>query len=473
MKHIIRKEVIALSVEKGIDVFSLQQQLSRVNEDSILPILEKVFDELSEEDELFSLEKLEIDLGNIRRDAFDHNGLENEIINKIREQVREQLKEIQYSTGMMKEPLVSSRARIWMQFLITGRLGWNITVMDTVFRRQVLESLAGNYSMVRQLREIIYSSPDVVKRVVYQHDEEFVIRLMGILTAEKQDDFKKLSGELIRLFRWMNRQGHRWADSIDDPGDPEIYIFIGALRIAAKGESGSDPEAIAARVLQPELLRFIKQKEIPGSILVDFPLLKPLIKNIIKGAAPAEPEEIKEKEMALRKEEAIEDEGIFVELAGLVLLHPFLQQLFKRQGLVNEEGFVSDKARLKALYLLYFLGTGEKDPPEEKLVVAKLLCDYPTGIPVKRKFSLTKKEVDECTGLLYAVIGQWSILGNTSVEGLRESFLRRNGKIFHRNDNIYIQVEPRAFDVLLDRLPWNLGIIKLPWKKELIRVEWR
>jgi hypothetical protein len=360
-----------------------------------------------------------------------------------------------------------------MQFLITGRLGWNITVMDTVFRRQVLESLAGNYAMVGQLREIIYSYPDVVRRVVYQHDEDFVIRLMGILTAEKQDDFKQLSGELIRLFRWMNRQGHRWAESIYDPGDPEIYIFIRALRIAAKGESGSNPEAIATRVLQPEFVRFVERKKIPELALGDYPLLGPVIDGIMENAGRANPEEMAETEKPSQKEDVIEEEGVFVELAGLVLLHPFLQQFFKRLGLINEEGFVSDKSRLKALYLLYFLGTGEKDAPEEKLVVAKLLCDYPMGIPVKRKFSLTKKEVDECTGLLYAVIGQWSILGNTSVEGLRESFLRRNGKIFHRNDNIYIQVEPRAFDVLLDRLPWNLGIIKLPWKKELIRVEWR
>jgi len=155
MKHFIRKEVIALSVAKGIDTFSLQQQVSHVNENSIIPLLEKLFDELSDEDELLSLEKLEVDLGNIRRDALDGSGLEKEIIHKIAEQVREQLKMVQYSQGVMKDTVVNSRAGIWMQFLITGRLGWNITVMDTVFRRQVLESFAESYAMGRRLREII------------------------------------------------------------------------------------------------------------------------------------------------------------------------------------------------------------------------------------------------------------------------------------------------------------------------------
>ena len=41
MKHYIRKEVIALSVKKGTDTFSLQQEMSRVNDNSIIPLLEK------------------------------------------------------------------------------------------------------------------------------------------------------------------------------------------------------------------------------------------------------------------------------------------------------------------------------------------------------------------------------------------------------------------------------------------------
>jgi hypothetical protein len=444
-----------------------------MHEHIIVPLLDRLFDELSGEHELLSFERLEIDLGSISREALGENAVEMDIMNRVADQVREQLKMVQLSPGAIKEPLVDSRARIWMRFLITGRTGWNVTVMDSVFRGQVLESFAGSYEMVRLLRELISDYPDVVKRIIYQHDEEFIIRLLEILTAVGQESFRQFRVELVRVFMWMKRRGHPWASGVDNPDDPRTYVFSWAIRIAARQDSGTSPDKIAARVLQPELLRFIEMQVVPPSVLLDFPLLKPLIEKIVEGAGREEQLDVLEPGPVSRKEEVTAEEGVFVELVGLVLLHPFLHQFFKRLGLVSEGGFVSDKARLKALYLLYFLGTGEMDAPEEMLVVPKLLCDFPAGVPVKRKFRLTNKEVAECTGMLQALIAQWSILGNTSVEGLRGSFLRRNGKVVQRNDNIYIQVEARSFDMLLDHLPWNLGIIRLPWKRELIRVEWR
>jgi hypothetical protein len=36
-----------------------------------------------------------------------------------------------------------------------------------------------------------------------------------------------------------------------------------------------------------------------------------------------------------------------------------------------------------------------------------------------------------------------------------------------------LKVQPRAFDMLLDRLPWGFSIIKLPWMQGVLHVEWR
>jgi hypothetical protein len=33
-------------------------------------------------------------------------------------------------------------------------------------------------------------------------------------------------------------------------------------------------------------------------------------------------------------------------------------------------------------------------------------------------------------------------------------------------------VERKAQDVLLEKLNWNISLVKFPWKKELITVEW-
>jgi hypothetical protein len=65
------------------------------------------------------------------------------------------------------------------------------------------------------------------------------------------------------------------------------------------------------------------------------------------------------------------------------------------------------------------------------------------------------------------------ILNNTSIEGLRDGFLKRKGKINIHADRIKILVEKGSIDMLLDYLPWNLSHIKLPWLKHIIQVEWR
>jgi hypothetical protein len=35
-----------------------------------------------------------------------------------------------------------------------------------------------------------------------------------------------------------------------------------------------------------------------------------------------------------------------------------------------------------------------------------------------------------------------------------------------------LQVERRGFDILLDQLPWNMGIIKTQWMDEPLSVDW-
>jgi hypothetical protein len=35
------------------------------------------------------------------------------------------------------------------------------------------------------------------------------------------------------------------------------------------------------------------------------------------------------------------------------------------------------------------------------------------------------------------------------------------------------EVPPRAFDMLLDRLPWGYVTIRFPWMPEVLHVDWR
>jgi hypothetical protein len=163
---------------------------------------------------------------------------------------------------------------------------------------------------------------------------------------------------------------------------------------------------------------------------------------------------------------------MYVANAGIVLLHPFLSRLFDNLGLTTGGIFVDKRLTHKALTVLHYLATGETSVLEYNLTLAKLLCELPLNSPVDGHWILTKEEQETCDGLLKVAIDYWSALGNTSPEGLREGFLQRKGKLINRPSGWLLQVERTTIDVLVDRLPWGLGIVKLPWMGDFLTVEW-
>ncbi len=163
-------------------------------------------------------------------------------------------------------------------------------------------------------------------------------------------------------------------------------------------------------------------------------------------------------------------EGVYVDCAGLVLLHPFLPRFFEALGIATDGQILRPE---RALCLLHYLATGQDIAPEYALILPKLLCNVPLEAPAESAVGLTAAETEEATALLKAVIGHWDALRDTSPDGLRGIFLARPGKLSERNGGDYLlQVETQSFDILLDSLPWGFGIIKLPWMKNMLWVEW-
>lgn len=164
--------------------------------------------------------------------------------------------------------------------------------------------------------------------------------------------------------------------------------------------------------------------------------------------------------------------GLFIHQAGLVLLHPFLRAYFEAVGLLAGDRFLDADCQQKAIYLLYYLATGQTQPPEYELVLPKLLCGWPLNDPVISP-ELPQAALDEAGQLLQTVINYWDVLKSTSPDGLREGFLQREGKLTRTGEKAWkLQVEQRAMDILLSRLPWGVSMVKLPWMDELLTVEW-
>jgi hypothetical protein len=158
--------------------------------------------------------------------------------------------------------------------------------------------------------------------------------------------------------------------------------------------------------------------------------------------------------------------------AGLVLFWPFLPRYFSVLELIEGGDFVDARSRMKAMQLLGYLESGEDQLPEYRMALIKLLCGHPSTGPLEHPVPLGMRDKKEAVSLLESVIAHWKVLKSTSVDGFRESFIRRDGLLRQSDRSWKLLVERKPYDMLLDKLPWSYSIVKLPWMDSEITVEW-
>jgi hypothetical protein len=164
---------------------------------------------------------------------------------------------------------------------------------------------------------------------------------------------------------------------------------------------------------------------------------------------------------------------VFTKQSGLIILSPFLGTLFQKCGLTEEGHFRNKESKARAVQLLDYAATGNNNSQEYELVIPKVLCGIPMSEPIDISFQLNDDDQQLVDDLLMAVTQQWHGMENTSINALRETFLQRDGMLEELEEHFYIKVEQRGYDILLDRIPWNINTIKLSWIEKLIQIEWR
>lgn len=164
--------------------------------------------------------------------------------------------------------------------------------------------------------------------------------------------------------------------------------------------------------------------------------------------------------------------GLPVSNAGLVLLAPYLPRFFAAVGVDPLTDGLAGAPPSQAPLLLHLLATGSADAAEGDLVIPKLLCGLPPDLPVHCHAGFPETTFAEAGRLLDAVIRHWGALKQTSAAGLQESFLRRRGLLRPGEAAWQLQVESRAWDVLLGRVPWTFRTVRLPWMPRPLLTEW-
>jgi hypothetical protein len=261
-------------------------------------------------------------------------------------------------------------------------------------------------------------------------------------------------------------------------GNTEAATLI-ALTLAALPTAVAPVLPCLKDFVSPVLPVFVRlwKEQAGAGFSVMAPQLKILLKNVF-GRSPAEVRILlggrtKEKPQVTQAPDATKaalEDGLYVDNAGLVILHPFLQRFLEGLG-IAQEGVLLQPDR--ALHLLHYLCTGHTPAPEYELTLPKILCNIPLKTPVEADITLTDREKEEAMALLEAAIRWWDALRNTGADALRGTFLCRPGKLSRREDGDWLlQVERQGFDVLLDQLPWGISVLRLAWMEGMLWVEW-
>lgn len=535
MQHIIKKQVIELVIDKRLDAFDIQHQVSDWYWNRFLSQLDNELTKLSATNEVLYIDRLEIDLGVLNITQLQETQLQKIVLPAIVQKIQESLNASQHTNSMANtRPGVVHSFIQWLQYMQKGHLPWNVLHVTDEWRQQVLEALATDHYSVSLLHKELQNNKTVALRIAHQHTTTWLAQLITALTAENQS---KLPEAIVGIERLLTQLREQQPDLTQTVVPSNKMIWQLALRIVSESKQKLNTPQLAAAIIEKsitlvqlpvleqiiqsptdhapiqEAITLVKQKffpETPASAkqsgdtkdttqqqsktadktvsVVDANTTTPGNETSTKETnAPQQQPEAKEQIINATAQpvdtrppstdhniKAIAAEGgLFVQHAGLILVHPFLRSMFSLCGLLAEKQFASAASQEKAIYLLHYIATGRVTAEEHELVIPKILCNYPIEEPVNTDTVLTTNELQEADDMIRAAIAQWSILKSTSPDGLRQGFLQRSGKLQTKNEQLYIEIEKNTIDVLLDHLPWNLSLIRLPWSAQIIRVEWR
>jgi hypothetical protein len=304
-------------------------------------------------------------------------------------------------------------------------------------------------------------------------------RILGELWAElgdaKIDTAQNQVSELQAQMPSMARVWGLLADAIRQrpAAIEELAPAIAALRRAVTGGRADE----SARALTGLLALTARLSLVPASVLAsELRRVSPDVPGIGLDAVLALATQLEGSQSADTASwdptRAGYEEGLTVINAGLVILWPFLTRFFERLNLLDGESFADSAARDRAIDLLHFAASGDTDPQEYQLALNKIICGADPAEPWTRDDAPSPEALEECAGLLDACLAQAPMLGAISRDGLRGSFLLRQGVLYPEMGHWLLRVERESFDIVLDRLPWSFGWVRLPWMTAPLQVDW-
>lgn len=492
----IRRQVLDVAIRATeAEGLALQRRLPGICADVLLPAIESALAPYDPVDAHLTVDRLEIRVSIASPDRFDADlaeGVRRELAEWFRR--HPPVPDAPTRAGTLSDGSAGClvRARTGAEtvdealavFLATGRLPWSFDVpAGTSLEQVIMESWAvtgrqaegrpapGPATQARLLEML--RDARARARLVLQFSPTFRLAVLGALAPD-------VAGTTEQVLRTL--QELPWPDwpAAHSTGSGAFtgQVWQAGLLAACSGERPGPQQLVAnawartyaslapdpvARVLAEAL-----ERHWPG------------VTGEPAAPAPEDRSDLPRPTSSSRRPDLSEesdagvDNGVLVDSAGLVLLHPFLPRFLDGLGLAHGERLLDPH---RAVGVLHHLATGELTVPEHRVTLAKILCGIPLDEPVPWEIGVgdeVASYASEATALLEAVVGHWTALRDTSPDALRGEFLTRPGMVSVTDDGDWLlRVESRTVDILLADLPWGFSMFRLPWMSALMQVEWR
>jgi len=480
-QHILQQVNIEINTASETKAFELKSNIDSFLREELFPKIEILFDDSVTPEEIRRFESIELEVQMRPSDNF--GDLKEQLIHQLHEKIDRAQIEFDRSdanypetasrqTDLPTKDQLSNLKETFLYFLETGQLPWYaIPEILTEFTQPIHfnESLQDKHFLLK-MKNLFTSRPNALTRFIQQFDDEIICRLIEQFSDGGNISFEKLlipiseqsqtTKELL-YFLIMNKLTHpdfqiskqQWSQLQDQILNTQL------------------PETMKKRNNEIQEILYLSQLDLRNFKTES----ETIIMEINEQNQPQNSVPLKERITNMETESTsrtMELNAVYITNAGLILTHPFLRTLFARTACVNEKDVLIPEKQIYAIHLLHYLSTGEEQGMEHELTFEKFLCGVPLDAPIDRKVELLDEDKMQCDDLLKAMIGNWSALKNTSPEGLRQTFIQRNGKLDLRKSPSKLNVERKAFDILLDKLPWSISVVKLPWMNDFIFVEW-
>lgn len=480
MNHIIQRQYLEVELNgTENDGLVLQSRLSDLCQHWLLPALERAMDRTGLQAEHLYIDRLELDAGVFRLDELEHDFVEA-VAQALEKTVREQLAvpetvaKRQVNVGNWQRK--SDDRMVWdvlLHFLETGRLPWYFQMPANTSLEQHLWHNLQKKSLqpatIAAIVRLLATTSAGQKRMAWQFSTEFKKAFLQHIAPELMQTLHAVLETMPRMAIADSEQTlleqALWQTTfaqIESTAAVTVSELVAkALQIMGEKSSWQPSQALSdgIKTIWPALLTP------PGKTAAQTRADATSDQDVSPDTAPS-PSAVQEERYWAKNTET----EIYIDHAGLVLLHPFLPMFFEALQISKGSELLQPE---RALCLLHFLATGQEVVPEYDLVLPKLLCNILIENPVHTDILLSQSEKEEAAALLKAVIRHWNALRDTSPDALRGTFLCRPGKLSLRDSGDWqLQVEKKSYDILLDQLPWGIGMIQLPWMPRMLWVDW-